>query len=66
VLRSNVSVMGSERAESFVTAMLATNDSGLEAHAIRGELRQPEGLPRESFRRIKLPGALAMLAAIKG
>ena len=37
---------GSERAESFVTAMLATNDAGLEAHAIRGGLRQPDGLPR--------------------
>jgi hypothetical protein len=65
VLRPNVAVMGSERAESFVTEMLASGDAGLEAHAMRGALRQPNQLPCESFRRIELPGALGMLAAIK-
>lgn len=66
VLRPNVTVTGSERGESFVTAMLATTDADLSAHAIRGGLREPNGLPLESFRRIELPGALGMLAAIKG
>jgi hypothetical protein len=66
VLRPNVTVTGSERAESFVTAMLVADDADSDAHAIRGGLRTPDGLPRESFRQIELPGALGMLAAIKG
>jgi hypothetical protein len=63
VLRPDVSVTGSERAESFVTTMLDADDADLDAHAMRGALRQPDGPPRESFRRIELPGALGMLAA---
>ena len=66
VARPDVGVTGSERAESFVTAMLAGDGADLDAHAIRGALRPPGGLPRESFRRVELPGALGMLAAIKG
>jgi hypothetical protein len=66
VLRPNIAVIGSERAESFVTEMLAAEEADLDAHAIRGALRQPGGPPQESFRRIELPGALGMLAAIKG
>jgi len=66
VLRPNVTVTGSERAESFVTGMLASGDADLDAYAIRGALRQPDQPPRESFRRIELPGALGMLSAIKG
>ena len=65
VLRPNVTVTGSERAESFVTAMLASGDADLDAHAIRGALRRPDRPPLESFRRIALPGALGMLSAIK-
>ncbi len=66
VLRPNVTVTGSERGESFVTEMLATTDADLSAHAIRGGLRERDGLPLESFQRIELPGALGMLAAIEG
>jgi hypothetical protein len=65
VLRPNVAVTGSERAESFVTEMLASGNADLGAHAVRGALRQPDRPPLESFRRIKLPGALGMLSAIK-
>ena len=39
MLRPNVAVMGSERAESFVTEMLASDGADLDAHAIRGGLR---------------------------
>jgi hypothetical protein len=44
-LRPNVTVSGSELAESFVTAMLTSGDAPLEAHALRGGLRPPDGLP---------------------
>ena len=65
VLRPNVTVTGSERAESFVTEMLASGDADLGAHAIRGALRDPDRAPRESFTRVGLPGALGMLGSIK-
>jgi hypothetical protein len=65
VLRPNVTVTGSERAEAFVTAMLVSHDADAAAHARRGALRPAGGLPVETFRRIALPGALGMLGSIK-
>jgi hypothetical protein len=57
---------GSERAEAFVTEMLASDEADLSAHARRGGLREADRPSLESFRRIALPGALGMLGSIKG
>jgi hypothetical protein len=61
---ADVHVTGPERAEAFVTAMLAGGDPAGEDSHVRDVLRGAGRPPREGFRRIGVADALAMLAGI--
>lgn len=64
VAAADVQVTGPQRAEAFVAAMLVANHPAGDDRGLRDESRTSGGPLRETFRRVGVADALAMLARI--